>query len=33
MQIVLGRKKAVPGEGPADAKIMFIGEGPGLPRK
>lgn len=25
----LGRKKAVPGEGPADAKVMFIGEGPG----
>jgi uracil-DNA glycosylase len=25
-----GRKKAVPGEGPADAKIMFIGEGPGF---
>ncbi|MBM4423099.1 MAG: uracil-DNA glycosylase [Chloroflexi bacterium] len=24
------RKKAVPGEGPADAKIMFIGEGPGF---
>ncbi len=24
-----GRTKAVPGEGPADAKIMFIGEGPG----
>lgn len=24
-----GRGKAVPGEGPADAKIMFIGEGPG----
>lgn len=24
-----GRVKAVPGEGPADAKIMFIGEGPG----
>ncbi len=26
----MGRKKAVPGEGPADAKIMFIGEGPGF---
>ena len=25
-----GRKNAVPGEGPADAKIMFVGEGPGL---
>jgi DNA polymerase len=25
-----GRKKAVPGEGPADAEIMFIGEGPGF---
>ena len=25
-----GRKKAVPGEGPADAQIMFIGEGPGF---
>jgi uracil-DNA glycosylase family 4 len=25
-----GRKKAVPGEGPADARIMFIGEGPGF---
>jgi DNA polymerase len=24
-----GRTKAVPGEGPANAKIMFIGEGPG----
>ena len=24
------RKLAVPGEGPADAKIMFIGEGPGF---
>ena len=23
------RKKAVPGEGPADAEIMFIGEGRG----
>lgn len=25
-----GRKIAVPGEGPADAEIMFIGEGPGF---
>jgi DNA polymerase len=25
-----GRKHAVPGEGPADAEIMFIGEGPGF---
>jgi len=25
-----GRKKAVPGEGPANALIMFIGEGPGF---
>ena len=25
-----GRKKAVPGEGPADAQIMLIGEGPGF---
>ena len=24
------RKKAVPGEGPADASIMFVGEGPGF---
>src|SRR3974377_954393 len=24
------RKKAVPGEGPAAAEIMFIGEGPGF---
>jgi uracil-DNA glycosylase family 4 len=24
------RKNSVPGEGPADAKIMFIGEGPGV---
>ncbi len=23
------RKNAVPGEGPADAKVMFVGEGPG----
>src|SRR2546428_12963827 len=23
------RKMAVPGEGPADARVMFIGEGPG----
>jgi len=26
----LGRKNSVPGEGPADADIMFIGEGPGF---
>ena len=25
-----GRKSAVPGEGPADAEVMFIGEGPGF---
>ena len=25
-----GRKKAVPGEGPANPKLMFIGEGPGF---
>ncbi len=25
-----GRKKSVPGEGPANAEIMFIGEGPGF---
>ena len=25
----LSRTRAVPGEGPADAEIMFIGEGPG----
>src|SRR3990172_7663661 len=25
-----GRKRAVPGEGPANAEIMFIGEGPGF---
>lgn len=24
------RKRAVPGEGPADAEIMFVGEGPGF---
>ena len=24
------RKKSVPGEGPANAEIMFIGEGPGF---
>ena len=24
------RKKAVPGEGPANAEIMFIGDGPGF---
>ena len=27
------RKKAVPGEGPANAEIMFIGEGPGFHEK
>src|SRR3989304_3303636 len=26
----LGRKKAVPGEGPATAALMFVGEGPGF---
>jgi uracil-DNA glycosylase len=26
----ISRKNAVPGEGPADARIMFIGEGPGF---
>jgi len=26
----LSRKNAVPGEGPADAEILFIGEGPGF---
>jgi DNA polymerase len=26
----MSRKRAVPGEGPADAEIMFIGEGPGF---
>ncbi len=25
-----GRTQAVPGEGPADARVMFVGEGPGL---
>ena len=25
-----GRTNAVPGEGPADAELMFIGEGPGF---
>jgi len=29
-QLHLSRKKAVPGEGPADADIMLIGEGPGF---
>ncbi|MEK7784280.1 MAG: uracil-DNA glycosylase, partial [Chloroflexota bacterium] len=24
------RKKAVPGDGPANARIMFVGEGPGF---
>ncbi|HSR48596.1 MAG TPA: uracil-DNA glycosylase [Anaerolineales bacterium] len=26
----LSRKRAVPGEGPADASVMFVGEGPGF---
>ena len=26
----LARRKAVPGEGPANAEIMFIGEAPGF---
>lgn len=26
----VGRSRAVPGEGPASAKIMFVGEGPGF---
>jgi uracil-DNA glycosylase family 4 len=29
-RLAQGRTRAVPGEGPADAKIMFIGEGPGF---
>jgi uracil-DNA glycosylase len=29
-QLHFGRKHAVPGEGPANARIMFIGEGPGF---
>ncbi|NJC97312.1 MAG: uracil-DNA glycosylase [Anaerolineales bacterium] len=29
-ELHLSRKKAVPGEGPAHAEIMFIGEGPGF---
>ena len=29
-KLCTGRKKAVPGEGPANAKMMFIGEGPGF---
>ncbi len=29
-QLCYSRKNAVPGEGPADAEIMFIGEGPGF---
>jgi DNA polymerase len=29
-QLHLGRKNAVPGEGPADSDIVFIGEGPGF---
>lgn len=28
--LAYGRKNTVPGEGPADAEIMFIGEGPGF---
>src|SRR3972149_6952380 len=28
-QLYRGASRAVPGEGPADAKIMFIGEAPG----
>jgi uracil-DNA glycosylase family 4 len=27
--LAVGRIRAVPGEGPADARIMFVGEGPG----
>ncbi len=29
-QLHFSRKKAVPGEGPADAQILFVGEGPGF---
>ena len=29
-ELHFSRKKAVPGEGPADSEIMFIGEGPGF---
>lgn len=29
-ELHFSRKKSVPGEGPADSKIMFIGEGPGF---
>ncbi len=29
-QLHFGRKHAVPGEGPSNSKIMFIGEGPGF---
>lgn len=29
-QLHLSRKKAVPGEGPSDAEVMLIGEGPGF---
>jgi len=29
-ELHFSRKRSVPGEGPADAKIMFIGEGPGF---
>src|SRR5881396_1192015 len=28
-ELHMSRKNAVPGEGPIDAKIMFVGEGPG----
>ena len=29
-ELHFSRKKAVPGEGPADAEVMLIGEGPGF---
>ena len=29
-QLSYSRKKSVPGEGPANAEIMLIGEGPGF---
>jgi DNA polymerase len=29
-ELHFSRKRSVPGEGPADSKIMFIGEGPGF---
>ena len=29
-QLSFSRKKAVPGTGPADTDILFIGEGPGI---